>query len=176
MKLEREHSIPAAQAAVWTALNDIEVLKGSIPGCENVDRLEDGSLRARVKIKVGPVSATFNGLLTFSDVDAPHGYRINFEGQGGAAGFARGHAIVRLRGEGADATVLTYEANAQVGGRLAQIGSRLIEGVAARTSAAFFESFSAIVGRQDPKQAQGIGTLAAGEVPPTSHPSAPTPR
>jgi len=146
MKLEREHAIPAPQTRVWEALNDPEILKRAIPGCESVERLDDGCLRARVKIKVGPVSASFAGRLSFEDVDVPNSYTINFEGQGGAAGYARGRASVHLRPEGTSATILAYRANAQIGGRLAQVGSRLIEGVAVKTSAAFFDSFSEIVG------------------------------
>ncbi len=149
MKLEKEHAIPAPQTRVWDALNDPEILKKAIAGCESVERLDDGSLRAKVKIKVGPVSATFAGLLSFENVDIPNGYTMNFEGQGGVAGYARGQATVKLRPDGANATILAYQANAQIGGRLAQIGARLIEGVAVKTSAAFFDSFSEIVGTQE---------------------------
>lgn len=160
MKLEREHAIPAPQTRVWEALNDPEILKRSIPGCESVERLDDGSFKARVKIKVGPVSATFAGRLSFEDVDVPNGYKINFEGQGGVAGYARGHAAVHLRPDGASATILKYEAHAQIGGRLAQIGARLIEGVATKTSAAFFDAFTTIVGGENLAPRLGEGALA----------------
>lgn len=145
MELKREHHIAAGQSTVWDALNDLEVLKASIPGCQSLERLDENSLRATIKIKVGPVAATFSGLLRTSELDPPNGYRMEFEGQGGAAGFARGHARVDLRAQGDEATLLTYEAQAQVGGRLAQIGSRLIDSVAVKTSSAFFDSFSKVV-------------------------------
>jgi carbon monoxide dehydrogenase subunit G len=151
LKLGREHSIPALPPEVWAALRDPTILKAAIPGCEHIELLEDGSFRARVKIKVGPVSATFNGRLSFADGDVIDGYRLNFDGQGGAAGFVHGHATVQLRPEGSDGTTLTYEAHAQIGGKLAQVGSRLVEGVAVKTSAAFFESFSQILAGKEVK-------------------------
>lgn len=157
MKLEREHAIPASQSRVWGALNDPEILKEAIPGCESVERLEDGSFRASVKLKVGPISAAFVGRLSFADVDAPNGYTIHFEGQGGAAGYARGQAAVQLRSEDAHSTVLTYQANTQIGGRLAQVGARLIEGVASKTSESFFDAFSTIVASKEPARTDTNG-------------------
>lgn len=151
MKMESEHVIPASQDHVWEALNDIEVLRLAIPGCEEVERLEDGALKARVRIKVGPVSATFAGRLSFEDVDAPHGYTLHFEGQGGMAGHARGQATVRLHATGPQVTTLAYVAHAQIGGRLAQVGARLIEGVAAKTSGLFFDAFVGIVSAKQPQ-------------------------
>jgi carbon monoxide dehydrogenase subunit G len=158
LKLGREHTIPAPPSDVWTALRDPGILKSAIPGCEQIHLLEDGSFRARVKIKVGPVSATFNGRLSFADVGIVDGYRLNFDGQGGAAGFVHGYATVQLRANGNEGTTLTYEAHAQIGGRLAQVGSRLVEGVAVKTSAAFFESFSEILSSQRTPSAQSAGS------------------
>lgn len=153
MKMESEHVIPASRARVWEALNDIEVLRQAIPGCEGVERLEDGALKARVKIKVGPVSATFTGRLSFKDMDEPNGYTLHFEGQGGVAGHARGQATVRLHATGSDVTTLAYVAHAQIGGRLAQVGARLIEGVAAKTSGLFFDAFVGIVSAEQSQTA-----------------------
>jgi len=142
LELIREQIIDADLPAVWAALNDDAVLKASIPGCESVERTEPDTIRAVVKIKVGPVGARFSGVVRFSDQRPPHGYKITFEGQGGAAGFAKGHATVDLRPHEPGSTVLAYEAHAQVGGRLAQIGSRLIDNVAAKTAEEFFTAFS----------------------------------
>jgi carbon monoxide dehydrogenase subunit G len=141
LELKSEQIIAAGHLAVWDALNDDDILKASIPGCESIERIDENTLRAVVKIKVGPVGARFAGVVRFSDVDAPHGYKITFEGQGGAAGFAKGYAQVGLQPhEGG--TSLSYEAHAQVGGKLAQIGARLIDSIAVKTSAGFFEAFS----------------------------------
>lgn len=148
MELKREHTIQADQSSVWLALNDDEVLKACIPGCESIERTGENVLRATVRIKVGPIGARFSGVVTLSDIDAPNGYRLTFEGQGGAAGFAKGEARVDLRAEDAEVTVLMYETRAQVGGKLAQIGSRLIESVAVKISGEFFESFSKLVGKE----------------------------
>jgi carbon monoxide dehydrogenase subunit G len=145
VELKREQIIAADQRTVWNALNNDEILKASIPGCESVERTDANTLRAVVKIKVGPVGARFSGIVRFSDQDAPNGYKIAFEGQGGAAGFANGHARVELKPQSDTVTILSYEAHAQVGGKLAQIGARLIDSVAVKTSGEFFESFSRIV-------------------------------
>src|SRR3954451_19959245 len=123
MDMTGEYRIPAPRQRVWEALNDPEVLRQAIPGCEQLDKVSDTELTARVKAKVGPVSATFNGKVTLGDLNPPESYTISGEGSGGMAGFAKGGANVHLTDEGAD-TLLRYDAKADVGGKLAQIGSR----------------------------------------------------
>lgn len=142
MDITGEIRIEAPREAVWRALNDPEVLRRCIPGCEEIEKRSDTELVARVVAKVGPVKAGFSGKVTLSDLDPPNGYRISGEGQGGAAGFAKGSAEVRLS-EDAGATILTYRASAEVGGKLAQIGSRLIEGTARKLAGEFFTAFAA---------------------------------
>ena len=119
--------IPAPPAAVWAALNDPEALKASLPGCESLERVDDTTWRATVAAKVGPVSARFAGTMKIVESAPPDGYTLRFEGQGGAAGFANGEARVSLAPADGDATTLTYDVKAQVGGKLAQIGSRFID-------------------------------------------------
>ena len=126
MDMTGERRIPAPRQTVWEALNDPEVLKVSIPGCESLEKLADDQMKATAAVKVGPISARFTGKVHLTDIDPPNGYRISGEGQGGAAGFAKGGANVALADEGAD-TLLTYQVNAQVGGKLAQLGGRLID-------------------------------------------------
>src|SRR3954447_15973660 len=144
MDMTGEYRIPAPRQRVWEALNDPEVLRQAIPGCEQLDKVSDTELTARVKAKVGPVSATFNGKVTLGDLNPPESYTISGEGSGGMAGFAKGGANVHLTDEGAD-TVLRYDAKADVGGKLPQIGSRLIQGTAKKMADDFFGRFSRIV-------------------------------
>src|SRR3954468_12020365 len=144
MDMTGEYRIPAPRQRVWEALNDPEVLRQAIPGCEQLDKVSDTELTARVKAKVGPVSATFNGKVTLGDLNPPESYTISGEGSGGMAGFAKGGANVHLTDEGAD-TVLRYDAKADVGGKLAQIGSRLIQGTAKKMGDDFFGRFRRIV-------------------------------
>jgi carbon monoxide dehydrogenase subunit G len=147
MDLTGEYRIAAPREAVWKALNDPEILKQSIPGCEEIQKLSDTEMTAKVTARVGPVKASFAGKVTLSDLDPPNGYKISGEGQGGVAGFARGGADVRLKADESGAgTILTYTANAAVGGKLAQIGSRLIEGAAKQTADQFFSKFAEVVG------------------------------
>jgi hypothetical protein len=147
MDLSGEYRIPAPREAVWKALNDPEILKQSIPGCDEIQKLSDTEMTAKVTARVGPVKASFAGKVTLSDLDPPNGYKISGEGQGGVAGFARGGADVRLKPDESGAgTILTYTANAAVGGKLAQIGSRLIEGAAKQTADQFFSKFAEVVG------------------------------
>lgn len=145
MDMTGEYRIPAPRQRVWAALNDPEILKAAIPGCEELNKVGDNDLEARVKAKVGPVSATFTGKVTLSDLNPPESYRISGEGKGGAAGFAKGGAEVNLTEDGSG-TILRYTAKADVGGKLAQIGSRLIQGTAKKMADDFFGKFSAIVG------------------------------
>lgn len=144
MDLTGEYRIPAPRETVWAALNDPEILKACIPGCEELNKTSDTEFVARVVAKIGPVKAGFNGKVALSDLDPPAGYTISGEGQGGAAGFAKGGAKVRLEPvDGGSATVLHYAADAQIGGKLAQIGSRLVEGTAKKLADEFFAAFAA---------------------------------
>ena len=145
MEMSGEYTIPAPRQAVWDALNDPEVLKACIPGCETLEKFSDTEMTATVTVKVGPVKAKFNGSVTLTDIDAPNGYRISGEGKGGAVGFAKGTAKVSLANDGA-ATILSYEVNAEVGGKLAQVGGRLIEGTSKKLAGEFFDTFSGLVG------------------------------
>jgi carbon monoxide dehydrogenase subunit G len=144
MDISGEYPIAAPRAVVWAALNDPDILKSVIAGCEELVRDGDG-FTATVVAKVGPVKAKFGGRITLSDVDPPNGYTITGEGQGGAAGFAKGSAKVTLDEDGNGGTVLKYTAGAQIGGKLAQIGSRLIEGTARKMADDFFSAFAAAV-------------------------------
>lgn len=168
MNISGEHTIKAPRATVWAALNDPETLKGSIAGCEELVRDGDG-FTATVVAKVGPVKARFGGRITLGDIDPPNGYTITGEGQGGTAGFAKGGARVNLAEAPGGGTVLSYTATAQIGGKLAQIGSRLIEGTARKMAEDFFGAFAGIVESQV-ASANGDG---AGEVPAPDAPEAP---
>lgn len=145
MDMKGEYRIPAPQQAVWEALNDPETLKACIPGCETIEKTSDTEMTATVKAKVGPVSARFKGKVTLSDLNPPNSYRISGEGQGGPAGFGKGGATVSLEQDGSD-TILRYEATAQVGGKLAQIGARLVDGAAKKIANEFFSNFATHVG------------------------------
>jgi len=140
MDLTGEYRIAAPREAVWKALNDPEILKQSIPGCEEIQKLSDTEMTAKVTARVGPVKASFAGKVTLSDLDPPNGYKISGEGQGGVAGFAKGGAKVNLEEDGGE-TVLRYEVQSQVGGKLAQIGSRLIDATARKMADEFFGKF-----------------------------------
>lgn len=144
MRMSAEQRIPASQEVVWRALNDPEVLRRSIPGCESVERIGDDQFAAAVTAKVGPVKARFDGKIALTDIDPPRGYRLNGAGHGGPAGFAKGGATVILEPEG-DATLLKYEVEATVGGKLAQLGSRLIDAAARKMADDFFKRFNDIV-------------------------------
>lgn len=143
MELQGERTIPASVDTTWASLNDPEVLKACIAGCESLERTGDDAMTAVVALKVGPVSARFKGHLTMTNVQAPNSYTINFEGQGGVAGFGKGSADVALTTQGAQQTLLKYNARATVGGKMAQIGSRLIDATAAKITEDFFKAFEA---------------------------------
>ncbi len=145
MDMTGEYRISAPKERVWAALNDAEVLKASIPGAQTVEKISETEFTATVVAKVGPVKTKFKGKVTLSDLDPPNGYTISGEGQGGPAGFAKGGASVRLQDDG-EGTLLTYEAKANVGGKLAQIGSRLIDATARKMADEFFSAFAAEVG------------------------------
>ena len=144
MDMTGEYRIEAPRERVWAGLNDPELLKQCIPGCESVTKTSDTGFTAEVVAKVGPVKARFGGEVTLSDLDPPNGYTINGEGKGGAAGFASGGAKVKLEADG-NATILRYEVNAKVGGKLAQIGSRLIDSTARKMAEEFFGKFAELV-------------------------------
>lgn len=145
MDMNGSHRIPAAREAVWAALNDPEILKECIPGCESLEKTSDTEMTAAVTSKIGPVKAKFKGSVTLSNINEPVSYTISGEGKGGVAGFAKGSADVHLEEDG-DGTLLTYEAKAQVGGKLAQLGSRLIDSTAKKMAEDFFTSFSEKLG------------------------------
>jgi len=149
MEMAGEFRIPAPRQRVWEGLNDPEVLKQCIPGCQTLEKVSDTEFNGRVVASVGPVRATFSGKVTLSDLDPPQGYTISGEGSGGVAGFAKGGAKVNLTEDGA-ATVLTYAVQAQVGGKLAQVGSRLIDGVARKMAGDFFGHFAAVMAPEQP--------------------------
>ena len=141
MEMNATRVVNAPPEAVWSALNDPDVLKDCIPGCESFTRESDSQWRAVVATRIGPVSARFTGKVELADVAPPTGYTLKFEGQGGAAGFAKGEAKVSLAPADAGRTALSYTAKAQVGGKLAQIGSRLVDGAAAKMAEDFFAPF-----------------------------------
>ena len=145
MEMNGTRTVPAPVARVWHALNDTETLRACIPGCELIEPDGENAYRMVMAAKVGPVSARFTGKMRLSDIVAPHSYTLRFEGSGGAAGFVNGQAQVTLTPDGAGATTLTYAAKAQVGGKLAQVGSRLIDGAAQKLTDDSFTRFVALV-------------------------------
>jgi len=142
--LKNEVVLAASPERVWEAINDPEILRASIPGCEELEKTGEGAYTATIRIKIGPISARFKGAVSFTDVEAPNSFRLVGEGQGGMAGFAKGGARVQLTPEG-DSTRLAYDVEADIGGKIAQLGSRLIDGVAKKLSDKFFTDFAAAV-------------------------------
>jgi uncharacterized protein len=143
MEMTGEQRIDAPRAKVWAALNDPEVLKACIPGCQSLEKIDDQHMKTAAAVKVGPITARFTGEVTLSELDPPNSYRIEGEGSGGA-GFAKGGAAVRLRDDG-DATLLSYEVTAQVGGKISQLGGGLIDATAKQMAGAFFKKFAQAV-------------------------------
>ncbi|MET0240051.1 MAG: carbon monoxide dehydrogenase subunit G [Sphingobium sp.] len=161
MRMTGEERIAAPRTQVWEALNDPAILQQCIPGCQSLEREADGRLRGLVEIKIGPIGARFNGVVTLSDVDAPNGYTITGEGQGGTVGTAKGGAKVRLSDDGAG-TLLRYEVNAEVGGRLAQLGGPIIDATAKQLAGKFFRKFGEVVGgSEDTPTVAAVGAPAA---------------
>ncbi|MBZ9789894.1 carbon monoxide dehydrogenase subunit G [Rhizobium sp. 3T7] len=144
MDLTGEERITAPRDVVWAALNDPEILKQCIPGCQSLEMKSPTELTTVVKVKIGPVSATFNGEVLLSNIKAPESYTISGEGKGGIAGFAKGGADVVLKDDGGE-TILQYEAKAQVGGKIAQLGARLIDSTSTKLAQQFFSSFNTAV-------------------------------
>ncbi len=160
MDMTGERQIPAPRQKVWAALNDPEVLKACIPGCESLTRLSEHELQAAASVKIGPIAARFTGKVQLSDLDPPNGYTISGEGQGGVAGFAKGGAKVHLA-DAPGGTKLSYDVKAQVGGKIAQLGARLIDASAKQMADAFFDRFTASL-------TEGDGVAAAGAAPAVS--------
>lgn len=173
MELTGERLIPAPIATVWAGLNDPAVLKDCIAGCDSLERTADDQFTALVAVRVGPVAARFRGQLKLADVQAPTRYTINFDGQGGVAGFGKGSADVALEAIGPTSTKLAYTARAHVGGKMAQIGSRLVDAAASKLTEDFFQAFEARVAAPHaataadtvPASAGGPPAAAAGGVP-----------
>ena len=144
--MEGEERIDAPIGEVWKALNDPDVLKACIPGCESLEKTSDTEMAATVVLKIGPIKAKFDGAVELMNLEPPHSYTIQGEGKGGIAGFAKGGADVTLTEEGPDVTILRYEAKADVGGKIAQLGSRLISSTSKKLAGQFFSTFGEKVG------------------------------
>lgn len=173
MDMTGEYRIAAPRQKVWEALNDPDILKQCIPGCETIEKHSPTEMSATVRAKVGPVSARFGGKVTLSDLDPPNGYRISGEGTGGPAGFAKGGATVKLVDDG-DATKLSYVVEANVGGKLAQIGSRLIDATARQMAEQFFTKFAATVAASAQQAAPAVAAPGAAAQPAAMPPAAST--
>lgn len=171
MELKGEYRIPAPRERVWAMLNEPEVLRSCIPGCESLTGSPESGFSARVTTKIGPVKATFDGAVALSNVRPPEGYTISGEGKGGVAGFAKGGAHVQLAEDGTD-TILTYAVNAQVGGKLAQLGARLIDSTAKKLADQFFASFARLASEAP---APAVPDVPAADAPPPAGPAAPAP-
>src|SRR5258707_2551347 len=172
MEIKGEYKIAAPREKVFAALNDPTVLQACIPGCESLEKVSDTEMKAKVRLRIGPVSASFTGKVTLSDIDPPNGYKITGEGQGGAAGFAKGSAVVTLQDDGA-ATVLDYNVDAQVGGKIAQVGARLIDGTAKKLADEFFGQLATMVGGPPVATVAGTASAEAATAEVVSPPSPP---
>lgn len=169
MELTGSQVLPVPQQVAWDALNDPEILKASIAGCEELTRTSDSEFAAAVTAAIGPVKAKFKAKLTLLDVEAPNAYRIRFDGQGGVAGFGKGEAKVSLVPEGAQ-TRLDYTAQASVGGKLAQIGSRLVDAASKKMADDFFTKFNAELARRHaPAEAPSAAAAAPAEAAPVPY-------
>ena len=169
MEMTGTQTLPVSQQIAWEALNDPEILKASITGCDLLDRTSDTEFLAGVTAAIGPVKAKFKAKLTLSDVNPPESYTIRFDGQGGAAGFGKGEAQVKLIPEGA-ATRLDYSAKANVGGKLAQIGSRLVDAAAKKMADEFFVKFNAELARRNAPTVAIAPTAAIAPAASARHP------
>ena len=146
MEMSGENRLNATRAAVWAALNDADVLRQCVPGCQELEQISDTEFSAKVVSKIGPIKATFKGNVTLSDIDPPNSYTISGEGKGGVAGFAKGAADVTLEEAEPGVTILRYDVKATVGGKIAQLGARLIDSTSKRMADEFFTTFAEVVG------------------------------
>jgi carbon monoxide dehydrogenase subunit G len=175
MKMTGDQRIAASRQRVWEALNDPAILKQCIPGCQSLEQESPERMKATIAIKVGPISARFAGAVTLSDLDPPNSYTISGEGQGGTAGFAKGGAKVRLA-EDAGATLLSYDVDAQVGGRLAQLGGPVIDATAKQLAGSFFKRFGEVVASEaEVAPAKTVEASPQAEAPATEQPTNATP-
>ena len=173
MELTGTKTLPVSQQVAWDALNDPEILKASITGCDELTRVNDTEFATTVTAAVGPVKAKFKAKLTLQDVVVPESYTIRFDGQGGVAGFGKGEAQVKLTAEGAGATRLDYSCKASVGGKLAQIGSRLVDAAAKKMADEFFTKFNAELARRNPAAVAAAAAATAAASSATAPQSAP---
>src|SRR5262245_38408016 len=160
MELTGQERIAAPRPQVWQALNDPEILKACIPGCESIELMSPTEMKARITLKLGPIKASFSGQVALSNVDPPNGYTISGEGSGGSAGGARGSADVRLAEDG-DGSLLTYRVTSQVTGKVAQLGARLVDSAAQKLAGDFFAAFNDTVRRTIVADAQPSSPAAA---------------
>jgi uncharacterized protein len=151
MELSNQQALPVSQAIAWDALNDTSLLQQSIPGCEAINPIGDNEYEVLMTAAIGPVKAKFKGKLKLSDINPPESYTMAFEGQGGAAGHGKGTASVRLEATGTDDTLLHYAVNASVGGKIAQVGSRLVDMAAQKIANDFFGNFTAVLQQLHPR-------------------------
>lgn len=149
MDMQGSERIEAPVETVWLAINDPEILKKAIPGCESLEKTSDTTMAAKVVLKIGPIKAKFEGAVELHNLNPPNSYTISGEGKGGLAGFAKGGADVTLTADGEGATLLSYTVKAEVGGKIAQLGSRLIESTSKKLAGEFFSNFSAAVTARD---------------------------
>ena len=171
MKMNGEFRVPTDRETVWRALNDPEVLKECLPGCREIEKTSDTEMTATLALKVGPVKATFAGGVTLSDLDPPNSYTLSGQGQGGAAGFASGEAKVRLEQDG-DGTMVHYDVDAKVGGKLAQIGSRLIDSTAKKLAKQFFDSLAEkLGGGEEAEEVEAAAPAQPEPEPPAAQPA-----
>jgi len=178
MKMSGSQVIQAPRQIVWKGLNDPKILQQSIPGCESIDATSPTEMSAKVVLKIGPVKATFKGAVTLSDIVAPESYRISGKGEGGLAGFASGGATVKLTENGSAETLMEYDVDAQVGGKIAMLGSRLIDSTARSLAERFFTKFAALMKQAPakrpaakPKAAKKVKIKPAGKKPPAKKPT-----
>lgn len=162
MEMNSQQMLPVDQATAWAALNDIDLLRQSIPGCESLVSTGENAFEVGLLAAVGPVKARFKGRMNIEDANPPHAYTIRFDGQGGAAGFGKGHARVELVPDGGQ-TLLKYTASAQVGGKIAQIGSRLVDMAAQKMAGQFFDKFSAALVERYPQAAAAAAAAGSSD-------------
>ncbi|MDI9348918.1 MAG: carbon monoxide dehydrogenase subunit G [Candidatus Symbiobacter sp.] len=167
MEITDSRRINAPRSAVWEALNDPDILAQAIPGCQGLTKTSASEMEGVVAVKIGPVSANFKGKVTLSNLNPPQSYQIDGEGSGGVAGFAKGGAKIRLEADGEDVTLLHYTVTAQIGGKLAQLGARLVEGTARRLAGEFFDKFSELIGTEPVESGESVESSRPAPVAPS---------